>query len=116
MLSDGGADCAGLRPPYLLRQSHDQLFITGREKDTDNSKESNSHGKVPLDLSTPPNIWWTMVVASEETSKLEIKGKAGSSEVGWRIFSSKSFALSEKPVCRVSLMGVHQGVQRAQEH
>jgi len=56
MLRTGEVDCPCLFISYLLRRSHKQLFVTGRQKGTDNAKESDSCGKVPLDLRKPPNI------------------------------------------------------------
>jgi len=56
MLSDRKVDCPCLFLLYLLRQSHKPLFVTSRQKGTDNAKESDSCGKVPLDLRKTPNI------------------------------------------------------------
>ena len=56
MLRTWEVDCLCLFMPYLLRQSHKPLFVTGRQNGTDSSKESDSCGKVPLDLRKPTNI------------------------------------------------------------
>lgn len=76
-------------------------------KGTEKAKKVSSCGSIPLDLRKPPNISWMMEVSWEESSKLQINGKAES-------YLLQEFSI-ESPGCRFSLMGALQGAQQIQE-